>query len=117
MNILNLYQDLYSVTIVFNDGTKAVQTMCLDLFDDNEVKYKFEDCNRYEFFAEFNASNSYFDTFKNGNVIDGENVKLDWEDDYYLGEDELAKLNIRKARKCEYILIRRKLSKPLHYTV
>lgn len=117
LNILNLSQELYYVTIVFNDGTKARRTLNIDLFNDNEVRYEFEDCNKYEFYAEFNPSDSYYDAFKSGTVIDGENVKLDWEDDYYSGKDELAKLNIRKARKCEYILIRRKGNKSLHYSV
>ena len=117
LNILNLSQDWYTVTIFFNDGTKSRKELRLDLFDDNEIRYEFQDSDRYDFYAAFNPCDSYFDSFKGGTVINGANVKLDWQDDYYDEPEEQEDLARRKMRKCDYILIRRKSSKSLHYAV
>ena len=117
LNILNLSQDYYTVTVFFTDGTKARRELRMDLFDDAEVRYEFQDCDRFDFYVDFNPCDSHFDGFRGGTVVDGSNVKLDWQDDYYDEPEEQADLQRRKQRKCDYILIRRKGSKSLHYAV
>ena len=117
LNILNLSQDWYSVTIFFNDGTKARRELRMDLFDDSEVRYEFTDCNRFDFYVNFNPCDSHYDSFKGGTVVDGSSVKLDWLDNYYDEPEDKGPLEERKKRKCEYILIRRKGNKSLHYAV
>ena len=117
LNILNLSQDCYSVTIFFNDGTKSRRELRMDLFDDSEVRYEFTDCNSFDFFVNFNPCDSHYDSFKGGTVVDGASVKLDWLDNYYDEPEDKGPLEERKKRKCEYILIRRKGNKSLHYAV
>ena len=117
LNILNLSQELYTAIIVFNDGTRARREIRLDLFSDEEYNFEFSDVDGYDFYVRFAPTNSHYDVNKGGTIIDPEDVKLDWEDGYYDEPEDKAALEIRKARKCEYILIRRKSSKSLHYAV
>lgn len=117
LNILNLAQEYYGVTAVFSDGTKARRELRLDLFDDREVRYEFTDTNNYDFYVIFNPVDSYFDQLRGGTVIDGKDVKIDWQSNYYNEPEDAEPLKIRMARQCEYVLIRRKGTKNLHYAI
>ena len=117
LNILNLSAESYNAILVFNDGTKAREQMNIDLFEDGEIRREFRDSNNFYFYATFNPCDSYHDAVKGGMVIQGSNVKLDWQEDYYDEDKDKAALENRKQRKCEYILFRRSGNKSLHYAV
>ena len=117
LNILNLSQDSYNLVVFLSDGTQARSDVRVDLFNDNECSFELKDSDGYYFKVTFNPCDSRFDTLRGCTIIDGCNVKLDWEEDYYDEPEDKAKLEIRKKRHCESLLIRRKANKSLHYTV
>lgn len=117
LNILNLSNELYNATIVFSDGSHTKREISLDIFSDDDVQFEFADSDGYDFYAKFCPANAIYSVEKGGNLVSGKDVILDWEDNYYSDKEDQEALKIRKQRKCEYILLRRKATKSLHYAV
>ncbi len=118
LNIVNLSRESYRCTIFFKDGGKASREMYIDMFDDNEVTAEFEDEKGFDFYVSFNPVNSSYVYEKGGTIVNGKDIELDWEDHYYEDNPESkAKLEQRKARQVDYLLVRRKMAKGIHYAV
>ena len=120
LNIVNMSTSEYNLTLVFEDGMKAVnRRIYLDMFDDNEVSAELTDENGYDFYVRFVPSNNEYDYKTYATVIQGEDLTIDWCERWVDMDDEKEKTayELRKARVPVQLIIRRKLSKNLHYAV
>lgn len=120
LNIVNMSTSEYNLTLVFEDGMKAVnRRIYLDMFDDNEVSAELTDENGYDFYVHFIPSNNEYDYKTYATVIKGEDLTIDWCERWVDMDDEKEKAayELRKARVPVQLIIRRKLSKNLHYAV
>lgn len=120
LNIVNMSTSEYNLTLVFEDGMKAInRRIYLDMFDDNEVSAELTDENGYDFYVHFVPSNNECDYKTYATVIKGEDLTIDWCERWVDMDDEKEKTayELRKARVPVQLIIRRKLSKNLHYAV
>lgn len=117
LNILNLSRESYIANLVFADGGKCRKEIWCDMFADDDVCVEFTDEKGFDFYATFNPQNSTYDYNKGGIVVTSGDIELDWQDDYYDEENEQKALALRKQRKVDHIMIRRKGTKNLHYAV
>lgn len=120
LNIVNMSTSEYNLTLVFEDGMKAInRRIYLDMFDDNEVSAELTDENGYDFYVHFVPANNEYDYKTYATVIKGEDLTIDWCERWVDMDDEKEKTayELRKARVPVQLIIRRKLSKNLHYAV
>ena len=117
LNILNLSRESYIANLVFADGGKCRKEIWCDMFADDDICVEFTDEKGFDFYATFNPQNSTYDYNKGGIVVTSSDIELDWQDDYYDEENEQKALALRKQRKVDHIMIRRKGTKNLHYAV
>lgn len=119
LNIVNLSRETYTLVLFFKDGTKVqLRSAYIDMFDDNEVTVELTDAKGYDFDITFNPCDSVYEYDKGGTIIKADAISIDWQDNYYSdGEKEIEALNERKKREVDYLVIRRKMQKSIHYAV
>lgn len=118
LNIINLNRELYTVEARFKGGLIVRGNDGFDMFSGEECQVELKDPDGYDFYINFDGSSTVYDYSFNAHIIPGENVRVDWEDDYYGKNDkERAKLEARKTRVLDCVIIRRKPMKKLHYTI
>lgn len=117
LNILNLSRESYVATLFFVDGGKCRRELYMDMFAEDDYHAEFTDEKGFDFYVTFNPQNSIYNYDKGGTIIPGSEVEVDWQDDYYDEPDEQKALALRKQRQVDYIVIRRKGTKNLHYAV
>ena len=112
LNIINTSREAYHIILHFTNGNtlRIAQTASLDLFssDTFENVYIYDTHDNYVGDMTFNVSNVIFDpqTFKN--IIKGENLNIDWDEE---DGKKYSKL------KVDYAEIIKKRSDSIHYTV
>ena len=105
---------------MFKDGThsRMFKNYRMDLFEDEDVDIGMRDEDDFDFGIRFNPTNAIYKYDLGGNIIRGEDVDIDWRDWYYNdNEEDINKLNERKKREVDYVLIRRNYGKNIHYAV
>jgi hypothetical protein len=121
LNIMNIQREHYNIVAIFKDGgrSRVCKNFCMDLFDDVELWTDLYDEDGYEFRIKFNPTDAIYKCELGGNVIFGKNMpEIDWYDSYYDDDEkDVEKLNARKQRELDYILIRRNYGKNIHYAV
>ena len=121
LNIMNIQREHYNIVAIFKDGgrSRVCKNFCMDLFDDVELWLDLYDENDYEFRIKFNPTDAIYKYDLGGNVIFGKDMpEIDWYDNYYDDDEkDIEKLNVRKQRELDYILIRRNYGKNIHYAV
>ena len=118
LNILNMRDETYDATVYFKDGGTARRTIDADLFGDLE-RHEFTTQDHYDFMVIFNPADAVYDMSRSQTIVPGENIQIDWEEDYYgnRGDEEKKKLEQRKLRQVDHMVLRRKTSKDIHYKV
>lgn len=117
LNILNLSRESYNAVLMFTDGGKCRREIYMDMFSDDDVNVEFTDEKGYDFYVKFNPQTSTYDYNKGGTIIAGADCEIDWQENYYDSPEDQPALEVRKQRKIDYIVIRRKGTKSLHYAV
>ena len=114
LNILNLQQEKYRVTLHFTDGTSLINRKCyIDLFD-GDTEYDialFDKQNESICDVKFNTENAVYDSTRGSTVVAGNECKLHFWDDE---EDE--KENPYRKKKVNYLSIVHIYDRSLHYT-
>lgn len=117
LNILNLSRESYIATLMFADGGKCRKEIWCDMFADDDLCVEFTDEKGFDFYVTFNPQNTVYNYDKGGTIVPGGECEVDWQDGYYDEESDQKALAIRKQRTVDYIVIRRKGTKNLHYAV
>ena len=121
LNIMNIQREHYNIVAIFKDGgrSRVCKNFCMDLFDDVELWTDLYDEDGYEFRIKFNPTDAVYKYELGGNVIFSKDMPdIDWYDNYYDDDEkDIEKLNARKQRELDYILIRRNYGKNIHYAV
>ena len=119
LNIINLSREKYTLMLFFKDGTKVNLRECyVDMFDDNEICIEMTDAKGYDFYVNFNPCDSVYAYEKGGTIIQADAITIDWQDSYYSDDEkDRAALAGRKQREVDYLLIRKKMAKNIHYAV
>ena len=121
LNIMNIQREDYNIVVMFKGGTRSrmIKDYRMDLFEDEDINIRMNDEDGFEFNVRFNPTDAVYKYDLGGNIIRGEDVDhIDWCDWYYDDDEEdIAKLNERKKREVDYILIRRNYGKNIHYAV
>ena len=108
LNILNLAQNRYNLTIYFKNGSPMyIHNLNMDLFDNQEIKVCFS-----VLIVGFWIADSEYDIKNNCSVITGKKLKITYDEDY-IGEE------VRRIKKLvvDYLEIRKIQEKSLFYTV
>lgn len=117
LNIINIESEEYTVILYFKDGGHVKKSNYLDLFSDADAKLDMYDENGYNFYVSFNTDDAKYVAERGCMIIPGDKVSLDWRSGYYYEDDEQEELEARKARQCDYIALKRKGVKNLHYVL
>ena len=121
LNIMNIQREEYNIVVMFKGGARSrmIKDYRMDLFEDEDINIRMNDEDGFEFNVRFNPTDAVYKFELGGNIIRGDDVDhIDWCDWYYDDDEEdIAKLNERKKREIDYILIRRNYGKNIHYTV
>ena len=115
LNIINAELDEYTLTIVFKDGTKTKTERRIDLFSDETVGFTVN-CSKGYFQAEFSPTDAVYNSLTFCNTIMGEDIKITYVDDDDFEEGETMEDWIKK-NPIDYMTLRKKRSKELHYAV
>ena len=117
---LNIVKDdkdeIYMLTIHFKDGGKYTVSYRMDLFSDIEQCPEFCDEQRHDFRVIFNPLDAMYVYERGGNIVKAEDLKINWEDDYYDNPDDEWQKQ-RKTREIDYLIIRRQPQKNIHYAL
>jgi hypothetical protein len=127
LNILNIKEEKYSITIFFKDGSHISRPAALDLFDSNFedtlIYYDIPKTGDELGFLRLNPANIKYDTTRGAYVLEGNDVHWTLEPylDKTLDKDYSEKENeIRKEwreKELDYVAIRHHIDKNLHYAV
>lgn len=121
LNIMNIQREEYNIVVMFKGGARSrmIKDYRMDLFEDEDINIRMTDEDGFEFNVRFNPTDAVYKYELGGNIIRGEDIDhIDWCDWYYDDDEEdIAKLNERKKREVDYILIRRNYGKNIHYAV
>lgn len=131
LNILKLENEWFTVVLYFTNGEKSERRCSFDLFADSKEKWEFQDKRDWDFYVEFNPGDNVYDYARGGVIIRAEDIKIDWQNDYYSSYadlDEEDKQDARQVAKAQWyherqqqqvshMLIKRPNSKKLHYMV
>ena len=121
LNIMNIQREEYNIVVMFKGGTRSrmIKDYRMDLFEDEDINIRMNDEDGFDFNVRFNPTDAVYKYELGGNIIRGEDINhIDWCDWYYDDDEEdIAKLNERKKREIDYILIRRNYEKNIHYAV
>ena len=120
LNIVNLERECYDIYFYFSDGTRlSYKGFYMDMFSDEEHYIEFD----YEKFYDmieiyFTPSDNSYSYDKNGCIIKAENLRVNISN-YNCDENEDYKKAYEKLKelKPDYLLIKRKRDKNIHYTV
>lgn len=116
LNILNVQQESYIATVAFKDGAKVHREICFDMFGEEAVTRNFA-IGEYSFDIEFDPTDIKYTYDRGGNSVNGENLDIRWRDWYVDDEDKPAYEEFKKGKEVDYLLLRRKIDKSLHYAV
>ena len=131
LNILKVENEWTTLVVYFTNGEKSERRQLIDMWSEEKVKFEFQDKEDWDFYVEFTPGDNVYDYTRGGVIIRGEDVKLDWQNDYYdswTDLDEEDKKNPRKVAKAQWfhdrqnqqvshILFKRPQAKKLHYMV
>ena len=121
LNIMNIQKEHYNVVAMFKGGirSRVYKNFDMDLFDDNEIWIELYDEDGYEFRVKFNPTDAIYRYDLGGNIIFAKDIlDINWCDHWYDDDEEtIAKLNQRKQRELDYLLIRRQYDRNIHYAV
>jgi hypothetical protein len=116
LNIVNIQNERYALIAVFNDGTKCTREDSIDIFSSDPTSRRFE-IKDFCFDLEFTPIDAHYSYEHGGNIIHAGNLDLTWCE-WYVDDDERDAFEaLRKDKKVEYLLLRRKSDKTLHYMV
>jgi hypothetical protein len=116
LNIVNIQNERYALIAVFNDGTKCTREDSIDIFSSDPTSRRF-DIKDFCFDLEFTPIDAHYSYEHGGNIIHAGNLDLTWCE-WYVDDDERDAFEaLRKDKKVEYLLLRRKSDKTLHYMV
>ena len=116
LNIVNIQNERYALIAVFNDGTKCTREDSIDIFSSDPTSRRF-DIKDFCFDLGFTPIDAHYSYEHGGNIIHGGNLDLTWCD-WYVDDDERDAFEaLRKDKKVEYLLLRRKSDKTIHYMV
>lgn len=83
LNIININKELYTLTLVFDNGMRCVREYRMDVFNPENVRISFEDDKgRNIFNTRFSTGNFKYDAATRHNVLAGNDIALTI-DDYY----------------------------------
>ena len=84
-----------------------------------EIEKCYKDEDGYEFRVNFNPTDAIYRYDLGGNIIFAKDISdINWCDSWYDDDEEtIAKLNQRKQRELDYLLIRRQYDRNIHYAV
>lgn len=117
LNIVNTDRDEYSVTVVFKNGKKVKydRGIYLDLFSDDEQNITFYDC-AVTFAIKFTPVDAVYNTMTMCNTLFGNEIDV-----WYVDEDDLEEGQTKEdwiaENPIDYMTIRRKKAKEIHYAV
>lgn len=131
LNILKVENEWTTLVVYFTNGEKSERRQLIDMWSEEKVKFEFQDKEDWDFYVEFTPGDNVYDYNRGGVIIRGEDVKLDWQNDYYdswTDLDEEDKKDPRKVAKAQWfhdrqnqqvshILFKRPQAKKLHYMV
>lgn len=131
LNILKVENEWTTLVVYFTNGEKSERRQLIDMWSEEKVKFEFQDKEDWDFYIEFTPGDNVYDYTRGGVIIRGEDVKLDWQNDYYdswTDLDEEDKKDPRKVAKAQWfhdrqnqqvshILFKRPQAKKLHYMV
>ena len=116
LNIVNVQNEYYNLVVVFNDGTKCTRELAIDLFSTDPASHRFE-IKDYYFDVEFTPIDAHYSYEYGGNIIHAGNLDVTWCD-WYVNDNERDSYEaFKKDKKVEYMLLRRKSDKTIHYMV
>ena len=118
---MNIQREDYNIVVMFKGGARSrmLKDYRMDLFEDEDINIRMNDEDGFEFNVRFNPTDAVYKFELGGNVVPGSEIdNVCWFDDWYDDDEEaIAKLNERKEREVDYILIRRNYGKNIHYAV
>ena len=131
LNILKVENEWTTLVVYFTNGEKSERRQLIDMWSEEKVKFEFQDKEDWDFYVEFTPGDNVYDYTRGGVIIRGEDVKLDWQNDYYdswadLDEEDtqdprkVAKaqwFHDRQNQQVSHILFKRPQAKKLHYMV
>lgn len=115
LNIINLEEEEYNITLHFNNGFKATaKSVRIDMFGDGEYDFWVYD-NRYNDAGKvfFNVRDSEFDCRMSANVIAAGDFSFTYDED----ENDPAEIVQARASGVNCLTISRKKARALHYMV
>lgn len=114
LNILNLSQERYNLTIYFKNGKPMyIHNRIIDFFEDQEIKVCFSEDDYNEVLTVgFWIADSEYDLKNNCSIIAGKKLKITYDEDY--DEDEVRRV---KKLAVDHLEIRKVRDKSLHYAV
>ena len=115
LNILNIQEEEYKVTVEYASGYIAQRTTNFDMFYFEE-KYLRIDYQNYRAGFYFNPKDTKWSTTDYALIVPGDKVKADWQEDWYDEKEEETALAKRKEDKIVKVTFKRVLSKDVHYT-
>ena len=115
LNIINTELDEYALTIIFKDGTKVKGSKRIDLFSDDLVSFCMNGIKGY-FQAEFSPADAVYNSLTFCNTISGSDIKITYVDGDDLDDGETMEDWI-KNNPIDYMSLRKKRDKELHYAV
>ena len=116
LNIVNTEHDEFALTVVFKNGKKVKydRGCYIDMFSDEEQRYTFY--GNVTFQIEFAPVDAVYNSLTMCNTLLGNEVKVTWVDKDDLEEDQTEKDWIEE-NPIDYVMIRRKRAKEIHYCV
>jgi hypothetical protein len=120
LNILHLDNEIYELTVYFKNGMASHIRTRLDLFDEEENREEFEDEESgYDaFYLTFTPSDAIFDYARGGNVISGNDMKIEVMKYLDCDDPERKAIYDKYANaELDFLSIRHRKNKNLHYSV
>lgn len=117
LNIINIEREEYNVVLRFKNGLSArARNARMDMFggDSTETLYLYDNRGRNFVDVEFTPSDAIFDTHRGAHIIMADNLKLTYFDEDGEYKDIVA---AAKTAGAECLVITRKGSRAIHYTV
>lgn len=121
LNILHLTEDRFDLILYFKDGTNVRMQTYMDMFNDDEVTKEFEDTETgYDvLYASFVPADNKYDYNRGGCIIEGKDLKIEVQK--YLNDKDTPECKALYDKyinlEPDFMLIRRKRDKNLHYLV
>lgn len=117
LNIVNTKDLFYNMTLYLEDGTtlSTDRSINIDMFNTDENSGSWL-CDKYGariVFVNFDIKDAIYNTEKDEYTVDGENVRIEWDDDLD-GDERVEHL---KKLKHDKLIVKQKKSRALHYSV